>query len=41
MTQMTRRTPTRTLRTLQREVDDLFDQFFGRTDDGDRGTSPA
>jgi heat shock protein Hsp20 len=41
MTQMTRRTPTRTLRTLQREVDDLFDQFFGRTDGGDRDTSPA
>lgn len=31
MTQMTRYTPTRTLRDLQREVDDIFDQFFGRT----------
>lgn len=28
MTQLTRRTPTRTLRDLQREVDDIFDRFF-------------
>jgi len=34
MTQMTRRTPNRTLRTLQREVDSLFDQFFNRSGDG-------
>ncbi len=34
MTQMTRRTPNRTLRTLQREVDSLFDQFFNRSSDG-------
>ena len=39
MTQLTRQTPNRTLRTLQREVDGLFDQFFGRTDGGDRDTS--
>nr|WP_279352639.1 hypothetical protein [Salinibacter sp.] len=39
MTQMTRRAPTRTLRPLQREVDDLFDQFFGRTDGGDQSIS--
>jgi len=39
MTQLTRQTPNRTLRTLQREVDSLFDQFFGRTDGGDRSTS--
>lgn len=38
MTQLARRTPTRTLRDLQREVDDLFDEFFGG-DDGDQGTS--
>lgn len=30
MTQMTRYTPTRTLRDLQREVDDIFDRFFNR-----------
>jgi HSP20 family protein len=30
MTQMTRYTPTRTLRDLQREVDDIFDRFFDR-----------
>lgn len=40
MTPMTRRTSNRTPRTLQREVDDLFDQFFDRTDGGDRDTSP-
>lgn len=39
MTQLTRRTPNRTLRNLQREVDNIFDRFFGRTDSGDRGTS--
>jgi len=39
MTQLTRRTPNRTLRNLQREVDNIFDQFFGRTDGGDRSTS--
>ena len=39
MTQLTRRTPNRTLRDLQREVDSLFDQFFGRTDGGDGSTS--
>lgn len=33
MTQLTRRTPNRTLRDLQREVDSIFDRFFG----GDRG----
>jgi len=38
MTQLTRRTPNRTLRDLQREVDSIFDQFFGR-DSGDDGTS--
>jgi len=31
MTQLTRRTPNRTLRNLQREVDSLFDRFFDRT----------
>lgn len=30
MSQLTRRTPTRTLRDLQREVDGLFDRFFNR-----------
>lgn len=30
MTKMTRYTPTRTLRDLQREVDDIFDRFFDR-----------
>lgn len=39
MTQMTRYTPTRTLRDLQREVDSIFDQFFGRT--GGNGSSSA
>lgn len=38
MTQLTRRTPTRNLRDLQREVDDIFDRFFDR-DDRDRSTS--
>ena len=38
MTQLTRRTPTGSLRDLQREVDDIFDRFFER-DDGDRSTS--
>jgi HSP20 family protein len=40
MTQMTRRTPNRTLRTLQREVDSIFDRFFNRTGSGD-GSSAA
>ena len=31
MTQLTRRTPNRTLRSLQREVDSLFDRFFDGT----------
>lgn len=31
MTQMTRTTPSRSLRNLQREVDDIFDRFFGRS----------
>ena len=39
MTQLTRQTPNRTLRNLQREVDDLFDQFFGRTGGGDGSPS--
>lgn len=33
MTNLTRRSPNRTLRTLQREVDSLFDRFFNRTGD--------
>ncbi len=33
MTQLTRRTPNHTLRDLQREVDSIFDRFFGRGDD--------
>jgi len=37
MANLTRRTPNRTLRSLQREVDSLFDRFFDRT--GDEGTS--
>ncbi len=37
MTQLTRRTPNRTLRNLQREVDSIFDQFFNRS--GDDSTS--
>jgi len=39
MTEMTRYTPNRSLRDLQREVDDIFDRFFGRT--GDSGSSSA
>lgn len=35
MTQLTRRTPNRTVRDLQREVDSIFDQFFGRGDNAD------
>ncbi|MFP4228519.1 MAG: Hsp20/alpha crystallin family protein [Salinivenus sp.] len=35
MTQLTRRTPNRTVRDLQREVDSLFDRFFGRGSDED------
>ena len=38
MTQLTRRTPNRTVRDLQREVDSIFDQFFGRESDGDTST---
>ncbi|MFB6231552.1 MAG: Hsp20/alpha crystallin family protein [Salinibacter sp.] len=38
MTQLTRRTPSRTLRDLQREVDSIFDQFFDRDRD-EEGTS--
>lgn len=38
MTQLTRRTPNRTLRDLQREVDSIFDRFFGRGS-GDEGPS--
>lgn len=38
MTQLTRSTPNRTLRSLQREVDSLFDRFFNRTGDNE-GTS--
>lgn len=38
MTNITRRSPNRTLRTLQREVDSLFDRFFDRAD-GDQDTS--
>jgi len=38
MTQLTRRTPTRNLRDLQREGHDIFDRFFDRGD-GDRTTS--
>ncbi|MFB6273528.1 MAG: Hsp20/alpha crystallin family protein [Salinibacter sp.] len=39
MTQLTRRTPNRTLRNLQREVDSLFDRFFDRTGSGDGSSS--
>jgi len=39
MTQLTRRTPNRTLRNLQREVDSLFDRFFDRTGSGDGNPS--
>lgn len=38
MTNLIQRSPNRTLRNLQREVDSLFDQFFDRTR-GDQGTS--
>jgi len=38
MTQLTRRTPNRTLRDLQREVDSIFDQFFGRGGDDETST---
>jgi HSP20 family protein len=38
MTQLTRRTPNRTVRDLQREVDSIFDQFFGRDSDEDTST---
>lgn len=38
MTQLTRRTPNRTVRDLQREVDSIFDQFFGRESDDDTST---
>ncbi len=38
MADLTRRSPTRTLRSLQREVDSLFDRFFDRTD-SDRDVS--
>jgi HSP20 family protein len=38
MTQLTRRTPNRTVRDLQREVDSIFDQFFGRDSDDDTST---
>ncbi len=37
MANLTRQSPNRTLRTLQREVDGLFDRFFDRT--GDDGNS--
>ena len=38
MTQLTRRTPNRTVRDLQREVDSIFDRFFGRGSDDDTST---
>ena len=38
MTQLTRRTPNRTVRDLQREVDSIFDRFFGRGGDDDTST---
>jgi len=38
MTQLTRRTPNRTVRDLQREVDSIFDQFFGQGSDDDTST---
>lgn len=38
MTQLTRRTPNRTLRNLQREVDSLFDRFFDRSGE-DQGST--
>lgn len=39
MTKMTRYTPTRTLRDLQREVDTIFDQFFNRSGDNNSGSA--
>lgn len=39
MTKMTRYTPTRTLRELQREVDTIFDQFFGSTSENGSGSA--
>jgi len=39
MTQLTRQTLNRTVRNLQREVDSIFDRFFGRTSSGDGSTS--
>lgn len=39
MTQMTRYSPTRTVRDLQREVDDIFSRFFDRS--GDSGSSTS
>ncbi|MFO8099669.1 MAG: Hsp20/alpha crystallin family protein [Salinibacter sp.] len=41
MTQMTRYSPNRTIRDLQREVDSLFDRFFNRGDDSDRERTPV
>jgi HSP20 family protein len=35
MTKLTRRTPSRSLRDLQREVDSIFDRFFGQTSSSD------
>jgi HSP20 family protein len=35
MTQLTRRSTPNTLRNLQREVDDIFNQFFGRRSEDD------
>lgn len=40
MADLTRRTPNRTLRTLQREVDSLFDRFFSRSNE-DQETGPV
>lgn len=39
MTQMTRYSPNRTIRDLQREVDSLFDRFFDRDSGSDQGGS--
>jgi len=41
MAKLTRRTPNRTLRNLQREVDSLFDRFFNRTGDDDSSAAWA
>ena len=38
MTQLTRQIPNRTVRNLQREVDSIFDRFFGRTSSGGGST---